>query len=69
MISFLLVAAVVFFLVIKPFNALVDRFATKPPEGRATRECPECLSSIPAAAGRCAFCTAELPRGGTIRPS
>ena len=66
LLTFLIVAAVVFFLVIKPFNALMDRFAAKPPEGLTTRECPECLSSIPAAAGRCAFCSAEVPRGGTI---
>jgi large conductance mechanosensitive channel len=61
-ISFLIIAAVVFFLVIRPFNALMERRKSKRLEDAVTRECPECLSDIPAAAGRCAFCTAEVPR-------
>jgi large conductance mechanosensitive channel len=61
-ISFLIIAAVVFFLVIRPFNALMKRLKTKTPEDAPTRDCPECLSAIPAAASRCAFCTAEVPR-------
>jgi large conductance mechanosensitive channel len=65
LLSFLLVAAVVFFLVVKPVNALMDRFRPEPPPAAPTRECGECLSSIPAAARRCAFCTAEQePAGG-----
>jgi large conductance mechanosensitive channel len=62
LISFLIIAAVVFFLVIRPFNALMKRLKTKTPEDAPTRDCPECLSAIPAAASRCAFCTAEVPR-------
>jgi large conductance mechanosensitive channel len=61
-ISFLIIAAVVFFLVIRPFNAQMERLKSKRREDAVTRECPECLSDIPAAAGRCAFCTAEVPR-------
>jgi len=60
LLSFLLVAAVLFFLVIKPVNALMARLRTHPPVREVTRECPECLSEIPAAARRCAFCTAEV---------
>ena len=60
LIAFLLVAAVVFFLVIKPVNALLERMRTEPPVAEETRDCPECLSSIPANARRCAFCTAEV---------
>jgi large conductance mechanosensitive channel len=61
MIAFLLVAAVIFFLVIKPVNALMTRYKPEPPPDRETRPCPECLSDIPVAARRCAFCTAEQP--------
>lgn len=60
LISFLVIAAVIYFLVVKPVNALMARRKTEEPVGETTRECPECLSSIPTAARRCAFCTAEL---------
>ena len=59
--AFLLVALVIFFLVIKPVNTLMTRYRPEQPADRETRDCPECLSSIPAAARRCAFCTAEQP--------
>jgi large conductance mechanosensitive channel len=58
--TFLIVAAVMFFLVIKPVNALLDRFKPEPKLDQPTRECPECLSDIPAAAARCAFCTSAV---------
>ena len=60
LISFLIIAAVVFFLVIKPVNLLLDRLKTEPDVDRPTRECPECLSSIPEAARRCSFCTSQV---------
>ena len=58
-ISFVLIAAAVFFFVVKPVNALAARRQREagPP---TTRPCPECLSEIPRAASRCAFCTAEV---------
>ncbi len=59
-ITFLVVAAVVFFAVVKPLNALTARLRPERPVDRPTRECPQCLSSIPEAARRCAFCTAEV---------
>ena len=58
--TFLIIAAVVFFLVVKPVNALMARFRTEPDVETPTHACPECLSQIPAAARRCAFCTAEV---------
>ena len=61
--SFLLIAAVLFFLVVKPVNALMERRRTEPEVTSQTRDCPQCLSSIPAAARRCAFCTAEVAVG------
>jgi large conductance mechanosensitive channel len=59
-ISFLSIAAAVFFFVVKPVNALMARRRTEPPVDETVRECPECLSDIPRAARRCAFCTAEV---------
>jgi large conductance mechanosensitive channel len=58
-ISFVLIAAAVFFLVVRPVNALSARrrHEESPP---TVRPCPECLSEIPLAARRCAFCTAEV---------
>jgi large conductance mechanosensitive channel len=60
--SFLIVAAVVFFLVVKPVNMLMARLRTEPDVESPTRGCPECLSQIPVDARRCAFCTSEVPR-------
>jgi large conductance mechanosensitive channel len=60
LLSFLIIAAVVFFFVVKPVNALMERFKTEPDVDRPTHECPHCLSEIPVAARRCAFCTEEV---------
>ena len=59
-IAFVLIAAAVFFLVVRPVNALMVRRRTELPVDPTTRDCPECLSSIPKAARRCAFCTAQV---------
>lgn len=59
--TFLIIAAVVFFLVLKPVNLLMARLRTEPDIETPTRGCPECLSQIPVAARRCAFCTTEVP--------
>jgi large conductance mechanosensitive channel len=60
-ISFAIVAGVVYFLVVVPVGRLMDRFKPTPAEPTPTRNCPECLSSIPAAARRCAFCGSPQP--------
>jgi large conductance mechanosensitive channel len=60
LITFIVIAAVVFFLVVKPVNALMRRRKTEPAVDEMTKQCPYCLSEIPAAAGRCAFCTQEV---------
>ncbi|MGB2874162.1 MAG: large conductance mechanosensitive channel protein MscL [Gaiellaceae bacterium] len=60
LISFVVIAAAVFFLVVKPVNALLARRKTEPPVDELTRPCPECLSEVPTAARRCAFCTSEI---------
>ena len=60
LLSFLILAAVVFFFVVKPVNHLMDRFRTEPDVAKPTHPCPECLSQIPAEARRCAFCATKL---------
>jgi large conductance mechanosensitive channel len=60
LLTFVLVALVLFFLVVKPVNALMARRRTETPVDQETVPCPHCLSEIPAAARRCAFCTQEV---------
>jgi large conductance mechanosensitive channel len=61
-ISFLIVAFVIYFFVVRPVNALMARFKPEEVEAPpATRDCPYCLSSIPLMATRCAYCTSPLP--------
>ncbi|MCK2213321.1 large conductance mechanosensitive channel protein MscL [Actinomadura sp. ATCC 31491] len=57
-VSFLLIAAVVYFLIVKPYTHFKERAAAK--VEATTRDCPECLSEIPKAASRCAFCSTQL---------
>lgn len=59
-ISFLIIAAAIYFLVVVPVNRLMARFKPTAEAPTPTKDCPYCLSSIPAAATRCAFCTADL---------
>ncbi len=59
-ISFAIIAAVIYFLVVVPLNRLMSLRKTEEPVGPRTRECPEYMSKIPMAARRCAFCTAEV---------
>lgn len=60
LLSFLIIAAVVFFFVVKPVNTILERYSTERDAEEETRACPECLSKIPVGARRCAFCTAEV---------
>jgi large conductance mechanosensitive channel len=60
LLSFLIIAAVVFFLIVRPLNALMAHRRTEEPVAEVTRACPECLSKIPVDARRCAFCTTEV---------
>ena len=61
LISFIAIAAAVFFFVVKPVGKLMEMRKTEPDVGSTTKECPECLSNIPVAARRCAFCSSEVP--------
>jgi large conductance mechanosensitive channel len=60
LLSFLIIAAVVFFFVVRPVNILLERYRTEPDVESETHACPECLSDIPMKARRCAFCTATV---------
>ena len=60
LIAFVTIAFAVFFFVVRPINMLMERRRTEPDVESETRECPECLSKIPGAATRCAFCTAKV---------
>ena len=62
LLSFLIVATVVFFAVVVPLTHIMKRLNLLPEEKPAplTKTCPECISDIPQAARRCAFCTTEL---------
>jgi large conductance mechanosensitive channel len=56
LISFFLIALAVYFLVVVPVNRLMDRYKPSVDEPTPTKDCTECLSSIPEAARKCAFC-------------
>jgi large conductance mechanosensitive channel len=60
LITFLSIAAVIYFFVVQPVNALQARLKPGKPVDEPTRACPECLSDIPRQARRCAFCTAQV---------
>lgn len=60
-VSFLLVGAAVYFFVVLPVNTLMARIQSgRPTPDATTKSCPECLSTIPIAARRCAQCTSVL---------
>ena len=66
LISFLIIATVIFFFVVKPVNLLMERAKREPTPDPTTTKCPACLSEVPIGATRCAFCTSDL--AGTTAP-
>jgi large conductance mechanosensitive channel len=61
LIAFLLIAAVIYFLVVVPYQAFVARSRKNAPADPTTKKCTECRSEIPIDATRCAFCTQPQP--------
>jgi large conductance mechanosensitive channel len=59
LITFVSIAAAIFFFVVRPYNHMMARRTTEPADD-TVRPCPECLSEIPKAARRCSFCTVEV---------
>ena len=67
-VSFLFVSAAIYFFVVVPMNALNARLKKgEPSPDPTTKSCPECLSQIPVAARRCAFCTSVLSQSAEAR--
>ena len=60
-IAFVIIAAVIYFLVVVPYQSLMERSRKEPPADPTTKKCTECLSEIPKDARRCAFCTSPQP--------
>jgi large conductance mechanosensitive channel len=63
-ISFLIVALVLYFFVVRPVAAFMSRYNPPAKAAHTTRDCPYCLQSIPLQATRCAFCTSPVPPVG-----
>lgn len=57
LISFLLIASVIYFFVVTPMNKVLEKLKDGQPKEPGTKACPECLSMIPVKAKRCKFCT------------
>jgi large conductance mechanosensitive channel len=67
-VSFVLVAAAVYFFIVLPVNKVVARSRRgEAPVDPTTKKCPECLSEVPIAARKCAFCISPLPAGTATR--
>ena len=61
LVAFLSVAAAIYFFVVVPVNAVMARARRgQAPPDPTTKQCPECLSTIPIQARRCAFCTSPV---------
>ena len=61
LVSLVLIGFALYYFVIIPVNSLMERFKPETEPGKQTKTCPECKSSIPYDATRCAFCTVEQP--------
>ena len=59
-ISFITIALVVFFFIVKPVSKMKEMTSKKTKVSPTTKQCPECLSNIPIGAKRCAFCTSKV---------
>ena len=62
LITFFILALVIYFFIVQPMNAFMNHYKPKESEvPSATRDCPYCLNSVPLMANRCGFCTSPLP--------
>jgi len=62
LITFFILAFVIYFFIVRPMNVLTERYKHKKAQAEpATRDCPYCLNSVPLMATRCGFCTSPLP--------
>jgi large conductance mechanosensitive channel len=69
-VAFVLVAAAIYFFVVTPMNAIIARRRRgEAPPDPTTKKCPECLSEVPIAARRCAFCAQPLEGARAVATS
>jgi large conductance mechanosensitive channel len=67
-VAFLLVSAAIYFFIVAPMNMIIERRRRgEAPADPTTKKCPECLSEVPIAARRCAFCTQPLEAARSVR--
>jgi large conductance mechanosensitive channel len=66
LLSFLIIAAVVYYVIVAPMVRITTRFQKH--KEATTRDCPECLSTIPIAATRCMYCTTQVPPIAPVSP-
>ncbi len=59
-ISFLIIALVVFFFIVKPMNHMLERSKREEPESPAMKKCPYCMTDVPIDATRCPACTSDI---------
>lgn len=59
LVQFLIIAAVIYFVVVKPMNGLMTKLGMRK-DPLPMRDCPACLQSVPAAASKCMYCTVDL---------
>lgn len=64
-VAFVILAAIIYFFVVVPVGAMLDRYKPAPDEPTPTTDCPHCMSSIPQTASVCAFCTRDINPPGT----
>ena len=67
LLGFVIVAAVIYYLVVLPVGKMLERFKPTPDSPPATSDCPHCLSKVPADANVCAYCTRDLVRSFSMR--
>lgn len=67
--AFLIIAAVIYFFVVVPYQAMLARSRKEPPADPTTKKCTECLSEIPIQARRCAHCGQPQPAGASLSAS
>lgn len=68
-VSFVITAGIVYFLVVLPFNKLVEYYRHRETPDPTTKKCTECLSEIPIQARRCAHCGQPQPAGASLSAS
>lgn len=62
LVSFLVIATVVFFFVVQPINKLTELAMRGKMPDDDMKKCPHCIGKIPKNATKCMFCTSKLEK-------